>query len=168
MANVHAVVRTDRMFGTDNRAGLISVKYIPSSTETAIENGNVLKATELISGEREVFKGVTPAANDAMKDIVLVASPELIYDERKHNLDDFTNEAGKIARAYRLHSGDIFSVTKEALAGASSPAVGNIVELKADTKLNVVASATSGSTVVGKIIAIDVVGKYTYYVILVD
>ena len=168
MANVHAVVRTDRMFGTDNRAGLISVKYIPSSTETAIENGNVLKATELISGEREVFKGVTPAASDAMKDIVLVASPELIYDERKHNLDDFTNEAGKIARAYRLHSGDIFSVTKEALAGASSPAVGNIVELKADTKLNVVASATSGSTVVGKIIAIDVVGKYTYYVILVD
>ena len=168
MANVHAVVRTDRMFGTDNRAGLISVKYIVSSTETAIENGNVLKATELISGEREVFKGVTPAAADAMKDIVLVASPELIYDERKHNLDDFTNEAGKIARAYRLHSGDIFSVTKEALAGASSPAVGNIVELKADTKLNVVASATSGSTVVGKIIAIDVVGKYTYYVILVD
>ena len=168
MANVHAVVRTDRMFGTDNRAGLISVKYIPSSTETAIENGNVLKATELISGEREVFKGVTPAANDAMKDIVLVASPELIYDERKHNLDDFTNEAGKLARAYRLHSGDIFSVTQEALAGASSPAVGNIVELKADTKLNVVASATSGSTVVGKIIAIDVVGKYTYYVILVD
>jgi len=45
--------------------------------------------------------------------------------------------------------------------------VGDTVELKAGTKLNVAASATQGSTVVGKIIAIDVVGKYTYYVILV-
>jgi len=179
MANIHAVVRTDRMFGTDNRAGLISIKYIVSDSssgtavdvETAIENGNVLKSTSLIEGEREVFKGVAPAADDDVKDIVLVASPELMYDERKHNLDDFTNEAGKIARAYRLHSGDIFSVTKEALDGAATPAVGDVVELKAGTKLNVKAAATgatSGSTVIGEIIAIDVVGKYTYYVILVD
>lgn len=167
MANNHAVVRTDRMEGTGDRNSLVSIKYIVSTTPTAIENGNVLKRGALLEGEREVFAGAVPAANDALDDIVLVATPEVMYDERLRNLDDFINEAGKIARAYHLRKGDIFSVTKEALAGAETPAVGNVVELKADTKLNVAASATSGSTVVGKIIAIDVVGKYTYYVILV-
>ena len=167
MANNHAVVRTDRMEGTGDRNSLVSIKYIVSTTPTAIENGNVLKRGALIDGEREVFEGSTPARDDALEDIVLVSTPEVMYDERLRNLDDFINEAGKIARAYHLRKGDIFSVTKEALAGAETPAVGNVVELKADTKLNVAASATDGSTVVGKIIAIDVVGKYTYYVILV-
>ena len=167
MANNHAVVRTDRMEGTGDRNSLVSIKYIVSTTPTAIENGNVLKRGALVDGEREVFAGATPAADDALEDIVLVATPEVMYDERKHNLDDFINEADKIARAYHLRKGDIFSVTKEALDGAATPAVGNIVELKAGTKLNVVASLTADSTQVGKIIAIDVVGPYTYYVILV-
>lgn len=176
MALNHAVVRTDRMAGTDVRNMLVSIKYIVTTgsgdnavdTETAIENGNVLKVGALLDGEREVFKGSAPAANDALDTVVLVASPEVMYDERLRDLDDYTNEAGKICRAYRLHSGDVFSVTKEALDGVATPAVGNVVELKAGTKLNVAASATSGSTQVGKIIAVDVVGRYTYYAILVD
>lgn len=174
----YGVVRTDNMFGTDVRAGLVSIKYIvvsgegtPESpyvkTETAIENGNVLKVGALMDGEREIFEGAAPAANTALSDVVLIASPEVMYDERKRNLDEFINEAGKPCRGYRLHKGDIFSVTKAALDGASTPAVGNVVELKAGTKLNVAASATSGSTVVGKIIAVDVVGRHTYYAILV-
>jgi len=165
----YGVVRTDNMFGTDVRAGLVSIKYmgVDGQTATAIENGNVLKVGALMSDEREIFVGAAPAANDELKDIVLVATPEVMYDERKRNLDEFINEAGRACRGYRLHKGDIFSVTKDALDGAASPAVGNAVELKAGTKLNVAASATSGSTQVGKIIAIDVVGRYTYYVILV-
>ena len=108
------------------------------------------------------------AAGDQLEDIVLVASPEVMYDERLRGLEDFYNVKGHAARAYRLRSGDIFSVTKDALDGVASPAVGNVVELKAGTKLNVAASATSGSTQVGKVIAIDVVGRYTFYVIKVD
>ncbi len=165
----YGVIRTDRMFGTDNRAGLVSVKYMGSgSTETAIENGNVVKLDGLMADEREIYKGVTPAADSKLNEIGIVATPEVMYDERKRNLDEFVNEAGKIARAYRPHSGDIFSVTKDALDGAAAPAVGNVVELKAGIKLNVAASATSGSTKVGTIIAIDNVGRYTYYVIQVD
>ena len=165
----YGVVRTDNMFGTDVRAGLVSIKYMGADgqTATAIENGNVLKVGALMSGEREIFVGAAPAANDELKDIVLVATPEVMYDERKRNLDEFINEAGRACRGYRLHKGDIFSVTKDALDGVAAPAVGNVVELKAGTKLNVAASATSGSTQVGKIIAVDVVGRYTYYVILV-
>ena len=167
MANLYAVVRTDRMEGTDDRNSLVSIKYIVNDVETAIENGNVLKRGALIDGEREIFAGAAVAAADSLDDVVLVCSPELMYDERKRNLDDFINEAGRPARAYHLRKGDIFSVTKEALAGKAAPAVGDVVELAAGTKLNVAASATANSTQVGKIIAIDVVGRYTYYVILV-
>lgn len=171
----YGVVRTDNMYGTDVRAGLVSIKYIVTTgsgsstvkTETAIENGNVLKVGALIDGEREIFEGTAPAASDALADIVLIASPEVMYDERKRNLDEYINEAGKACRGYRFHTGDIFSVTKDALDGKATPEVGDIVELKAGTKLNVAASATSGSTGVGKIIAVDIVGRYTYYAILV-
>lgn len=162
----YAVVRTDNMYGTDVRAALVSVKYMgeDGSTPTAIENGNVLKIGALIDGEREIYVGGAVAADDKINDVVLVASPEVMYDERKKNLDEYINDAGKACRGYHIHSGDIFSVTKEALAGAAAPAVGNIVELAAGTKLNVVTEAT-GATVVGTIIAVDVVGRYTYYAI---
>lgn len=163
------VVRTDKLMGSDVRSMLESVKYMgDGETATAVDNGNVVKLDgSLIDGEREIKKGVTPAAGDALDAIVLIASPEVMYDERKHNLDEYQNEAGKTCRGYHLHSGDIFSVTKDALDGVDAPAVGNVVELKAGTKLNVAASATSGSTAVGTIIAVDIVGRYTYYVIQV-
>ncbi len=175
MALNHAVVRTDRLAGTDVRNMLVSAQYIvvdssgtsPVDVETAIDNGCVLKLDGLMTGEREVYRGVTPAADTPIEEVALVATPEVMYDERLRDLDDYYNEAGKIVRAYRFHSGDIFSVTKEALDGVDSPAVGNVVELKAGIKLNVAASATGGSTQIGEIIAIDVVGRYTYYVIQV-
>ena len=163
----YGVVRTDNMTGTDVRAELVSVRYQPSDTKTAIENGNVVKIGDLETGSREVYKGLTPAANNNIKDIVLVASPEVMYDERKRDLDEFINEAGTIARGYHLHTNDIFSVTIDALDGNSEPAVGDVVELKAGTKLNVVDSLTNGSTKVGDIIDINIVGKYTYYAIKV-
>lgn len=171
MAN-YAVVRTDNMAGTDVRSQLVSVQYLGSNgaTPTAIENGNVLKIGALKTGEREIYVGGAVAANDSLDDVVLVASPEVMYDERLHNLDQYINEAGKTCRGYHIHTNDIFSVTKEALTGASTPDVGDVVELAAGTKLNVVAAATGatdGSTVVGTIIAIDVVGAYTFYAIRV-
>lgn len=161
----YAVVRTDKMIGTDVRSELVSVRYQPNGTKTEIQNGNVVKLGDLETGSREIYKGATPTANDDLTAIVLVASPEVMYDERKRNLDEFINEKGAIARGYRLHKHDIFSVTKDALDGVATPAVGNVVELKAGTKLNVAATATSGSTQVGKIIDVNIVGRYTYYVI---
>lgn len=166
----YAVVRTDAMAGTDVRGQLVSVKYMGAdgATPTAIENGNVLKIGALMTGEREIYIGGAVAANDKIDDVVLIASPEVVYDERKRNLDDFVNEAGKACRGYHIHSGDTFSVTAEALSGTGTPAVGNIVELADGTKLAFAASATTGSTKVGRIIAVDVVGRYTYYAIKVD
>lgn len=162
----YGIVRTDNMYGTDVRAALVSIKYMGTDgdTPTAIENGSVLKVGALIEGEREIYSGGAVAANDRVSDIVLVASPEVMYDERKKNLDEYINDAGKACRGYRIHSGDIFSVTKDALVGVEAPAVGNVVELAEGTKLSVATVAT-GSTIVGTIIAVDVVGRYTYYAI---
>lgn len=165
----HAVVRTDKMYGTDVRAGLVSVKYMGSGgeTPTAIDNGNVVLLDKLADGEREIFVGKDVAVDSPLKDVVLVASPEVMYDERLRNLSDYENEAGKACRGYYLHDGDIFSVTKDALTGEGSPAVGHVVELAAGTKLSVATAATGTSTLVGKIIQVEKTPRYTYYVILV-
>ena len=148
----YAAVRTDNMSGTTLGKNLVSLKYQVSTVDTAIENGNVVVVGDLIAGEREVRLAAKPAADTALKDIALIATPEINKKEGYTILSDFRNEAGTICRGYRLLSHDIFSVTAEALNGATL-SVGYAVELQADTKLNVVSSATSGSTQVGKIIA---------------
>lgn len=153
----YAICRTDRMAGTTVPSMLVSARYMPSDTATAIENGNVIELKGLIEGERELFKGDTPAGASKVADCVLVCTPEVMYDERKKNLNEFRNEAGENLRCYRFHSGDVFSVTREALTG--SPAKDSEVALAAGTKLEVAGAGTK----VGKIIEED----GDYYVILV-
>ena len=165
MAN-HAIVRLDLMAGTTNPALLRSVRYHDGSDYAAIDNGNVVALDSLITGEREVFKAVKPTAKTKLEAIALIASPEYMVDERKHNLDEFTNEKGDIARAYIFHNGDIFSVTAEALDG--TPSVGHAVEVKAgQTKIHTAATETASALVIGKVIEIDTVGSVKYYVIAV-
>lgn len=168
MAN-YAVVRTDNMYGVDVRAGLVSVKYMGAdgNTPAAIENGSIVKVDALMTGEREIFTGKDVAAGDAVQDIVLIASPEVMYDERKRNLDEFINEKNTACRGYRLHNGDIFSVTKEAFVDGATPAVGNVVEMAAGTKMKIAETATAGSTTIGTVIAVETAGRYTYYVVRV-
>ena len=168
----HAVIRTDKMFGTDNRTGLCSLKFFTGSgdnkTAAAIDNGNVVLLGALIDGEREIYEAGAVAAGSDINKVVIVATPEVSACPLDYAIDKFENEAGKAARGYYLTPNSIFSVTKDALSGAASPAVGNLVELAAGTKLKVVASATSGSTQVGKIIAIETVGRLTFYVIQIN
>lgn len=164
----HGIFRSDLMSGTDVAADLVSVKYVDSDSKgVEIDNGCVVKLDGLMTGEREVQKGVTPDANTPLGDIAIIASPEVFYDERMKNLDEYTNEAGKICRGYIPRSRNIFAVTEDALNVGTgvTPAVGYAVELMKDVTLNVVATPTSGSTQVGEIYAIELVGKYTYYVI---
>lgn len=164
MADKHAVVRTDNMTATDTRSQLVSVMYMGSdgATQTDIDNGHVVKIGALMDGEREVYVGTDVAADDVLDDVVLIASVEVMYDEHKRNLDEFYNEAGKICRGYHIVHGDTFSVTEDALDG--TPAVGSTVTLAAGTKLAVGGSGTA----VGRIIAKDIVGRYTYYAIKVS
>lgn len=150
----YAKVRTDNLTGTVFGGDLVSVKYQPSSEDTAIENGNFVEVGALIPGEREVHTGSTPAANTALSDIVLIASPEVDKTVSSNTLGEFENKAGDILRGYKLVRG-YFSVTTEALDAADAIAVGDIVELQAGTKGKVVKTLTPDSTKVGTVEAIE-------------
>ena len=88
-----------------------------------------------------------------------------MYDEKKQ-MDEFINGVDKPARAFIPTKGDIFSATKEAFN--TTPKVNDAVELAAANTMKVVSPATSGSTQIGKIIEIDVVGSKTFYVVEVQ
>lgn len=151
---MYAYVRTDKMSGTTLAKDLASAKFYESDSEAAIENGNIVTLGALIEGEREVKKATAPAADTALRDLYLVASPEVVKTKNYYGLGDFRNEAGDIIRCYRLTSADQFSVTKEALDASADIAVGDIVEAQAGTKMSVVKSAT-GSTKIGTVIALE-------------
>lgn len=162
----HSIFRSDNLQATNASAGLYSVKFYDSGAYADIDNGRVVALDSLVSGEREVWKAVKPAADTDLANVVIVGSPEIMYSAQDRNLSDFYNKANVAARGYMLTAGDIFSVSVDAVT-ATTPAVGNIVELQADTKLKVVASLTSGSTAVGKIIAIEKIGTTDVLVIRV-
>lgn len=170
MANVkHAVVRTDSMYGTDSRPDPICFKYMGSdgSAETEIDNGHVVTVDKIVDKEREIWSAKDVETNSPVDNIILVASPELEYDEHLKALDQFYNKAKSICRGYRLHNGNIFSVTPDALTGEEA-SVGKKIELAKGNSFNVVTEATEGSTQVGKVIAIEQVGLYKYVVISVE
>ena len=159
----HSIVRLDNMSGTTDGTLLRSVRYNGGSTDADIDNGMVVKLEALLAGEREVWKGVTPAANTPLNEVVLIATPEVMTDVRYPSLSYFYNIAGTNARGYKFHEGDIFSVSDDAIDGTAT--VGHVVELQAGIKMKDVASATSGSTVIGKVIQIETVGTVKYVVI---
>lgn len=171
----HAIVRTDNLLGTDAREALVSFKYTASNADAEIDNGNIVVLDGLYTDaagaieSREVFKAKAMAVTSVVPNLILVASVEEMPEKDKYDLSEYTNEAGKICRGYRLHSGGVYAVTKEALTIASgyTVAVGTVIEAVAGTKPNAVASVTSGSKQIGTVEAIETVGRDTYYVIRV-
>lgn len=160
----HAMFRSDNMEGTNDGKYLVSL-YV--STEAGLDNGCVVKVGGYKSGEREVRSYTTPAANDALADIAILGSEEINKSKKYDLVGDFTNAYGSIARGYKLVRGDIFAVTKEALATADNYTftVGTtICELQAGHKLKAADSVTSGSTQVGVLEAIEADGATTWYV----
>lgn len=148
--NTYACVRTDNMSGTTLGKNLVSVKY-----DGEIENGCIVAVGDYVDGEREVRVASAPAVNADVRNLALIASPEVIKDKDNYALSDFVNEAGSICRGYRLISGDMFSLTKEAFADGATLAKGSIVELNGTVKLNAVASASGDATAIGSIKAVE-------------
>lgn len=149
----YGCVRTDNMSGTTLGKNLISGKFIVNDEEKEIENGNIVLVGDLLDGEREVRSLSTPEASSPLNKLAVVASEEVVKSKSYNALSEFVNEAGDIIRCYKLINGDLFSVTAEALDG--EPAVGYVVEAQAGTKMAVKESATEGSTVIGKILAVE-------------
>lgn len=73
---------------------------------TDLPNGSLVSLGNLLDGERELFEALAPEDD---KELLLVAAPEVKYEERVDELD-FTTEAGHPVRAYHLKRGDMFQV----------------------------------------------------------
>lgn len=158
------------MFRSDNLEGIHDGKYLASlriSADNGLDNGLVVKVGALEEGSREVRACTTPAANDALGTIAILGSEEVDNTKKYNAVGEFTNKKGSIARGYILTHLDTFSVTADALEAAEgyTYVVGTtIVELQAKNKLKAVSSATSGSTTIGKLEAIEPDGDVTWYV----
>ena len=95
MANEkHAVVRLDLMSGTTDGSLLKSVKVYKNDNPVAIDNAQLV-----VLGEREgreVYKATAPTAESKPKDLVLIASEELFYDETRTH---YLNGSMRLARS---------------------------------------------------------------------
>lgn len=158
----YTVIRTDNLSGTDQRADLLSV-YVYDAEGKAVdaENGSIVKVGALEEGEREIYKATLATADDSIDECAILAGVEVMYDEHKRNLDEFINEAGKAVRAYIPRNRNFFAVTAEGFVGKATPEVGGKVGIGANGKLDASASG------VGECVAIEVAGRYTYYVICI-
>lgn len=156
----YTVIRTDLMSGTTQPADLVSLRFYDGSDEQAeVENGVIVKLQGYEDGEREVMKAVAAASTDDLNDCAIVAGVEVMYDERKKNLDEFINEAGSIVRGYIPRSRNIFSVTKEGFVGGVVPEKGDEVGIGTGGKID------AAGTGLGVCADVDVAGRYTYYAI---
>lgn len=156
----YTVIRTDLLSGTDVAADLVSLRvYDANDKPIAVENGTLVELKGYEDGQREVMKAVLATSATAKEDVAIVASVETMYDERKKNLDEFINEAGAICRGYIPRSRNIYSVTKDGFVGGNVPAKDAEVGIGADGKLD------AAGTGYGTVMAIEVAGRYTYYVI---
>ena len=156
----YTVIRTDLMSGTKQSADLVSVRFYDAERKAAeVENGVIVKLEGYEDGQREVMKAVAAKAGDDLNECAVVAGVEVMYDERKKNLDEFINEAGKATRGYIPRSRNEFSVTKEGFVGGSVPTVGAEVGIGTGGKID-----ASGRGL-GTCVAIENAGRYTYYTI---
>lgn len=156
----YTVIRTDLMAGTKQPADLVSLRFYNAEGKVAeVENGVIVELKGYEEGQREVMKAVAATSTSKLNDCAIVAAPEVMYDERKHNLDQFINEAGKAVRGYIPRSRNIFSVTKEGFVDGSVPVVGGKVGIGANGKLD---AAGNGF---GECVHIENAGRYTYYAI---
>lgn len=157
----YTVIRTDLLSGTEIASDLVSLRvYDASDNAIAVENGTIVELKGYEDGQREVMKAVLATSASDVKKCAIVASEEVMYDERKKNLDEFINEAGAICRGYIPRSRNMYSVTKDGFVGGTAPSAVNAeVGLGANGKLD------AAGTGYGSVMAIEIAGRYTYYVI---
>lgn len=156
----YCVIRTDLMSGTKQPADLVSLRFYGADGKVAeVENGVIVELQGYEDGEREVMKAVAASAGSDLNNCAVVAGVEVMYDERKRNLDEYINEAGKAVRGYIPRSRNVFSVTKDGFVGGVVPSKGAEVGIGANGKID------AAGTGLGECVDVEVAGRYTYYAI---
>lgn len=126
-----SIVWRDKVLSSYN-GNIESVLIHDAEGEVSVPNGVFVTLDGLAGIGREVKKAIL--AEDATEDVLLVASPEVMY-ETGADIGEFINEAGEVARAFRLADGDVISLTADLLADGAEPAVGDVFGVGAGGKL---------------------------------
>lgn len=156
----YTVIRTDNLSGTKQPADLLSVRvYDDGGEKIAAENGVIVKVGSLEEGEREIYKATLATASDKIDECAILAGVEVDYDEHKKNLEDYINEAGKAVRAYIPRNRNFWGITEDGFVNKAVPTVGAEVGIGANGKID------AAGTGLGKCVAIETAGRYTFYVI---
>lgn len=160
----YPIVNIDRMHGTDNMADLRSVKFGSFAedefTPAAIPNGSIVVLDKAL--DHEMYYAVAPTSDSKFEDLYLIASPEFLPNPMAQALENFTNEAGLAARAYKLLNGDCFSITEDGVDGGDEAEVGSAVYAQAS---NVQMKIGSGALQIGTVSRIESKGGKTWLVI---
>ena len=140
-----AIIRIDKAQAT--YAGNIVSFEAPAN----MTNGLVFNLDGLKTGEREVYEIEKPAtASLETAEVLIHATPEVVYESEKVSLEDFELKKDKVGRGFHMTAGDIFTVTDDLITG--DPAVGEYV-VAANDSWKLAASATmTDNRFVGEII----------------
>jgi len=113
-----AIVRKDKLLaGYNGNLESVMVYDNAGANKVTTTNGVFVVLEGLEDGEREVKKARLADKDDVAEKVLLVHSPEVMYDERLWRLEDFVIPAGKPARAYHLFDGDIITLTEDLFVG---------------------------------------------------
>lgn len=156
----YCVVNTDKLSGEIQAADLVSLRFYNAEGEVAeVENGVIVKLEGYEDGQREVFKAVAAEAGADLNECAVIAAPEVMYDERIKNLDEFINAKGKAVRGYIPRSRNEMSFTAEGFVDGNVPVKGAQVGIGANGKID------AAGTGLGECADVWTLGRYTYYCI---
>lgn len=157
----YGVVRTDNVKATSDGNIRSAMFYSDATTQAQVENGMLVEIGQLVdpAANREIFKATKPSAVTA-KNIGVVATPEIIYDEQLKStgaLENYINKAGQAITVLMLAPGDILSVSDACLdnggVAITDAIVDKFVLLQTDLKWKVAdAVSATAESVQGKII----------------
>ena len=127
-----AIVRLDKITGN----------HLSNGRHATVDmlNGFFVQLGALVAGEKDLYNITAPTA--VTNEVVLHASPEVMYDPRLGALEDFFVEAGEECRLYHLTVGDVITLSADLLDGTIT--VGTVVSPQV-ADMNLVAPAVAGS-----------------------
>jgi hypothetical protein len=141
-----AIVRLDKITGSHLSNGR-------HATEDML-NGFFVQLGTLVVGERELYN-ITAPTDVLVDEVLLHASPEVMYDPRQNALEDFYVEAGEEVRLYHMTVGDIVTLTSDLFTG--TPAVGDVVSAQVGA-FNLIAPAVAGARFTAEVIEATTLG----------
>ena len=136
-----AIIRVDKAQAT--YAGNLVSFVVPDGV--TMTNGLVFNLGALAANEREVHTIAAPAAGTlATAEVLINATPEVMYAPADIALEDFALTEGQVGRGFHMSVGDIFTVTDDLITG--NPVVGEFVVAANGVYTLAAADADPGNT----------------------